>query len=399
VIPVVLREREFALLWGGQTVSVFGDAMLLLALSFAVLDLTGSVSDVGLVLAASRAPLVLTVLAGGVVADRVSRRRLMVVADVVRAAALTLTAALLIAGTAEIWQLLVLQAVAGTAAGFFYPAATGLLPLTVPLELLQDANAFRGISDAVARIVGPVAAGILVVAASPGWAVAVDAASFAVSAVTLVFLRPPKHVRPERQRFVHDLVLGWKEFTARTWVWVMVVVAGACGNFFTAALTALGPAVAKEHYGGAGAWAAASAGLGAGALAGALLVLRLRTRTPLVVACFGWALLALPSLAFAFLVPLAAAVAAAFVGGAGQTTGNTLWETTFQRRIPRESLSRVASYDWFGSLLFNPLGLALAGPIAAAIGTREWLAVAGCWFVVSGIVLATLPSLRGVRDG
>ena len=89
---------------------------------------------------------------------------------------------------------------------------------------------------------------------------------------------------------------------------------------------------------------------------------------------------------------------AAFVGGAGQTTGNTLWETTFQRRIPQESLSRVSSYDWFGSLLFNPLGLALAGPIAAAIGTSETLAIAGCWFVVSSLALAALPSVRAVRD-
>jgi MFS family permease len=397
-IPAVLKERRYALLWSGQTVSVFGDAMLLLALSFAVLDLTGSVTDVGLVLAASRAPLVLTVLAGGVVADRVSRQWLMVVADVVRAGALALTAALLIAGTAEIWQLLVLQAVTGTAAGFFYPAATGLLPLTVRFELLQDANAFRAISDAVARIAGPIAAGILVVATSPGWAVAVDAASFAVSAVTLAFLRLPRHIHPERQRFVHDLVHGWKEFTSRTWVWVTVVVAGTLGNFFTAALTALGPGVAKQHYGGAAAWAAASAGLGAGALGGALVVLRLRTRTPLVAACFGWLLLALPSLAFAFLLPLAVAVAAAFMGGAGQTTGNALWETTFQRRIPQESLSRVSSYDWFGSLLFNPLGLALAGPIATAIGTSKTLAIAGCWFIVSSLLLAALPSVRAVRD-
>jgi MFS family permease len=397
-LPAVLRERRYALLWSGQTVSVFGDAMLLLALSFAVLDLTGSVTDIGLVLAASRAPLVLTVLAGGVVADRVSRRWLMVAADVVRAAALALTAGLLIAGTAEIWQLLVLQAVVGTAAGFFYPAATGLLPLTVRFELLQDANAFRAISDAVARIAGPVAAGILVVATSPGWAVAVDAASFAVSAVTLAFLRLPKQVRPERKRFVSDVVLGWKEFTSRTWVWVTVVVAGALGNFFTAAITALGPAVAKEHYGGAGAWAAVSAGMGAGALAGALLVLCVRARAPLVVACFAWALLALPDFALAFVLPLAVVVLTAFMSGAGQTTGNALWDTTFQRRIPEEAMSRVSSYDWFGSLLFNPVGLAVAGPVANAIGTSETLAIAGCWFVGASIVLASVPSVRGVRE-
>jgi len=397
-LPVVLRQREFALLWSGQTVSVFGDAMLLLALSFAVLDLTGSVTDIGLVLAASRAPLVLTVLAGGVVADRLSRRRLMVVADVVRAGALALTAGLLLAGTAQIWQLLVLQAVTGTAAGFFYPAATGLLPLAVRPDLLQDANAFRAISDGVARIAGPVVAGILVVATSPAWAVGADAATFVVSALTLAFLRLPKHERPERRRFVHDLVHGWKEFTSRTWVWLMVVVAGALGNFFTAAITALGPAVAKEHYGGAGAWAAVSAGMGAGALAGAVLVFRVRSRTPLVVACFAWALLAVPDFALAFLVPLAVVVVAAILGGAGQTTGNALWDTTFQRKIPQESMSRVSSYDWFGSLLFNPLGLAVAGPIAAAIGTSTTLAIAGCWFVGAAIALAALPSVRGVRD-
>jgi MFS family permease len=373
--------------------------MLLLALSFAVLDLTGSVTDVGLVLAAARAPIVIVVLAGGVVADRLSRRRLMLAADIVRAVSLGVTAALLIAGTARIWQLVVLQAVTGTAAAFFYPAATGLLPLTVRPELLQQANAFRGISDAVARIVGPVAAGIVVVAVSPGAAIAVDAATFGVSAVSLVFLRLPPHVRPRRQRFLHDLADGWQEFTARAWVWVMVVVAGAFGNFFTAALTALGPAVAKDHLGGAGSWAAASAGLGAGGLVGALFVLGLRPRKPLVTACFGWAFLALPNLALAFLAPVAVLVAAAFAGGAGQAAGNTLWETTLQRRIPQASLSRVSSYDWFGTLLFNPLGLAVAGPVAVAIGTSKTLAIAGSWFVVSSLVLALLPPVRSVRDG
>jgi MFS family permease len=380
-------------------VSVFGDAMLLLALSFAVLDLTGSATDLGLVIAASRAPLLLTVLAGGVVADRLSRRWVMVAADVARGVALAVTAALLIAGTATLWQLVVLQAVVGTATGFFYPAATGLVPLTVRPQLLQDANAFRAISDGVARIAGPVASGIVVVATSPGWAVAVDAGTFAVSALSLVFLRLPAHVRPVGRRFVRDLADGWNEFVSRTWIWVMVVFAGSLGNFFSSPLVALGPAVAKEHFGGAGAWAAISAGLGAGALAGAFLVLSLRTRRPLVTACLALALYGLPLVALAFVAPVVVVVAAAFAGGIGQSSANTLWETTLQRHVPNASLSRVASYDSFGSLLFNPIGLALAGPVAAAIGTGTTLAVAGCWFFVSSLVLAALPSIRAVDDG
>jgi Major Facilitator Superfamily len=398
VIPEVLREGEFRLLYAGQTVSVFGDAMLILAMSFAVLDLTGSVTDVGLVLAASRAPLVLTVLAGGVVADRLPRRWLMVGADLARVGALGLTAALLIAGTAQLWQLLVLQAVTGTAAGFFYPAATGLLPVVVGPGLLQQANALRGISESVARIAGPVVAGVIVVTVSPGWAVAADAASFGVSAVTLALLRLPAHVRPAAQHFARDLADGWREFTARTWVWVTVVVAGSLGNLLTAVPTALGPGIAKEHLGGAGAWAVVGAATGAGGLIGALLVLGVRARRPLVAANIGWGLLALWSFALAAIAPVWVIAAAALAGGLGLAAGNTLFETTLQRQIPPESLSRVSSYDWFGSLLFNPVGLALAGPVAAAIGTGTTLTIAGCWLIGSSLFLIALPSTRAVRD-
>ena len=255
--------------------------MLTLALSFAVLDLTGSVTDLGLMLAVSRIPLVATVLAGGVVADRISRRRVMVAADLVRMAAQGLTAGLLIAGVAQLWQLLVLQALAGTAAGFFYPAATGLLPVTVPPEQLQQANAFRGLSDSIARIAAPALGGVIVVASSPGWALAVDAGSFAVSAVTLALLHLPPHVRPPRRRFLHDLHDGWREFAARTWVWAIVLVAGAFGNLFTAFSGALGPAIAKDELGGAGAWAIIGAAQGVGSLIGGLLVFSLRARRPL----------------------------------------------------------------------------------------------------------------------
>ncbi len=399
MIPQVLREREFRLLWAGQTVSVIGDGILLLALSFAVLDLTGSATDVGLVLAASRAPLVLTVLAGGVVADRVSRRRLMVVADLVRMGGLTVSATLLIAGTAELWELLVLQAIVGTAAGFFYPASTGLLPLVVQPRLLQQANAFRGISDGVAKIVGPVLAGLIVVVASPGWALAVDALTFGVSAASLALLRLPPHVRPPRRRFLHDLADGWHEFTSRTWVWATVVVAGAGGNLFTAFLAVLAPEIAKDQLGGAGVYSLIVAAQGVGGLVGAFFVLRLRVRRPVVASNLAWTLLVVPNLLLAFVAPPAVIAAGFFVGGIGLATGQALWDTALQRHIPQAALSRVASYDWFGSLVFNPLGFVIVGPLSAAIGAKATLSLAACYFVASAAILISLPSVRAVRDG
>ncbi len=398
LIPAVLREREFRLLWSGQLVSVVGDGMLLVALSFAVLDLTGSVEDVGLALAASRAPLVLTVLAGGVVADRLPRRTVMVGADLVRLGCQAASAALLLGGHARLWQLLVLQAAAGTAAGFFYPAQNGIWPLTMPPELYQQGNALRGVADSGARVVGPALGGLLVVAVGAGWALAADAVSFGVSAASLGLLRLPVHVPPVPQRFLRDLADGWREFRSRTWLWLSVVTAGSIGNFFSAFFPALGPGIAKAHLGGAGAWGTIVALQGLGGLVGGLLVLRLRARRPLSVAHLGWGLFFAPSLALAFVAPTAVIAAATFAVGLGAGVAQALWDTALQRHVPGEALSRVAAYDWFGSLVFNPAGFAAAGFLAGALGSRATLLAAAGWFVVAGSTLASLPSIRALQD-
>ena len=393
----MLREREFRLLFSGQAISLVGDGMLTIALAFAALDLTGSVADVGLLLAASRAPLLLTVLAGGVVADRASRRSLMVGADLVRMGALAVAGALLIGGDARIWQLAVLLAVFGTAGGFFYPASTGLLPLIVPPEELQQANALRGLSQSAGIVIGPALAGVIIATASPGWAIAADAVTFAVSAATLAQLRLPPRLRPPRQRFLRDLADGWHEVTSRTWLWATILVMGAGANVFTAAVTTLGPGIARRDLGGASAWAVVATALGAGAVLGGVLVLRLRPGRPLVAANLAWALVCLPDFLLAFVAPVAAIAGAALLSGLGVAIGSALWETTLQRNVPQAALSRVSSYDWFGSLAFNPLGLALMGPLAVAIGTRATLLIAGCWLGGSALCMAALPSVRAIR--
>jgi MFS family permease len=207
----VLRLREFRLLFAGQGVSVLGDRMVAVALAFAVLEVGGSVSAVGLVLACATLPLVGSVLIGGVVADRSSRRAVMVGADLVRIASQGTMAALVITGTAELWMLGALAGVTGAATGFFSPASTGLLPEVVPGEQLQPANAARATAVSTGEILGPLAAGVLVVAAGAGWAIAVDAATFAISAACLTMMqcRAAGSVRPPRSSAISGEA-GWR---------------------------------------------------------------------------------------------------------------------------------------------------------------------------------------------
>lgn len=389
----VLRTREFRLLFGGQAVSVLGDRMAVVALAFAVLEIGGSTSDVGLVLAAGAFPLVATVLAGGVVADRTSRRAVMVTADLVRVASQGAMAALLIAGVAEVWMLALVAGVTGAATGFFGPASTGLLPEVVLAEQLQPANGLRASAVSTGEILGPVAGGVLVAAAGAGWAIATDAATFAVSAACLAMLRVPARVAARRSSFLADLRQGWVAFRSRRWVWTFVAYF-AIVNLLWGAWGVLGPVVAERDLGGAAAWGAILGAMGVGALAGSLLSTRVRPHRPLLLAALADGLFVLPLafLAAADSVPLIACAAA--LSGAGMAVAISVWESTLQRHIPAESLSRVSSYDWFGSLAFYPLGLAIWGPVAALIGISVSLWLAFGLAVLMTLALISVPDIR-----
>ncbi|HEY6761484.1 MAG TPA: MFS transporter [Baekduia sp.] len=389
----VLRGRDFRLLFSGQAVSVLGDRMVAVALAFAVLEVGGSTADVGLVLAAGVFPLLGTVLVGGVVADRVSRRAVMVVADLVRVASQGTMAALLIGGVAEVWMLALLAGVTGAATGFFSPASTGLLTEVVPAERLQPANALRSSAVSMGEIVGPLAAGVLVAAAGAGWAIAADAATFAVSAACLLLLRVPARAVARSTSFVADLREGWVAFRSRRWVWA-VVAYFAIANLLWGAWSALGPVVAARDLGGAAAWGTVLAAMGVGALLGSLLATQVNPRRPLVFVALMDGLFALPLGFLAAAPPVALLACGALLAGAGMMLAISVWESTLQRHVPGESLSRVSSYDWFGSLAFSPLGLAIWGPVAAAIGISVslWLA-----FGLSVAAIAALLSVPDVR--
>jgi MFS family permease len=387
----VLRTREFRLLFGGQAVSVLGDRMAVVALAFAVLEIGGSVSDVGLVLAAGTFPLVATVLVGGVVADRVSRRAVMVVSDFVRIASQGTMAALLIAGVAEVWMLALLAGVTGAATGFFSPASTGLLPEVVLAEQLQPANALRASAVSTGEILGPVVGGVLVAAAGAGWAIGIDAVTFAVSAACLAMLRVPKRVAAQRSSFVADLREGWVAFRSRRWIWTFVGYF-AIVNLLWGAWGVLGPIVAERDLGGAAAWGTILAAMGVGALAGSLLAAHVKPRRPLLLAALTDGLFVLPLAFLAAAPPVPLIACSALLAGAGMALTISVWESTLQRHVPGESLSRVSSFDWFGSLAFYPLGLAIWGPIAAVIG------ISGSLWLAFGLAVALTMALLSVPD-
>jgi predicted MFS family arabinose efflux permease len=392
----VLRRRDFRLLFLGQGVSVFGDRMVAVALAFAVLEVGGSASAVGLVLACATLPLVGTVLVGGVVADRTSRRTVMIAADLMRVASQGATATLLITGTAEVWTLAVFAGVTGAATGFFSPASIGLLPEVVPPDELQPANALRATAVSTGEILGPLAAGGLVAAAGAGWAMAADAATFAVSAACLAGLRVAGRAEGPTASFLGDLRDGWVAFRSRRWVWTFVVYF-AIVNMLWGAWSALGPVVADRDLGGAAAWGTVLSAVGLGALAGSLLATRAKPGRPLVLVALTEALFALPLAFLAAGAPVALLACGAFLSGAGMMLGTSVWESTLQRHIPAESLSRVSSYDWFGSLAFYPLGLAIWGPVAGAIGIATALWIAFGLFIVGIATQLAVPDTRRLQ--
>jgi MFS family permease len=396
-IPLeALHEREFRLFFSGQLVSLIGDAITPFALAWAVLDLTGSASDLGYVIAAKTAPLVIFLLVGGVFADRLPRRAVMLTADVARMAVQGTTAALLLSGNAQIWELIVLQALAGTATAFFNPASTGLTPMTVSAENLQQANALRGMSMAATGLIAPAIAGILIVGVGAGYALAIDAASFGVSAIFLALLHLPAHMNLPPQSFLSDLRDGWHEFIARTWVW-LIVVGASLGNMMSSVWYVLAATWVKESHGGAYAWAAILIASALGALTGGAVALRSKPEHPLLVGCLLILPNAIPLVFLALELPWQTLVVASLLTGFGNMVFNTLWETALQQHIPPAALSRVSAYDWFGSLLCQPIGLAAAGAVAAGIGMSPTLWIAAAVMTTANVAMLAAPSVRHLR--
>jgi MFS family permease len=381
------------MLFFGRLVSFLGNAMAPIALAFAVLDLTGSASDLGIVLAARSLPTVALLLLGGVWADRLPRHVLLVAFSLVAAGTQAVAAALLITGEAKVWQLALLEAVNGMAAAFLGPASLGVVPQTVASHLIQPANALLRVAMNASMVLGASAAGLVVAGYGAGWGIALDAVSFVVAAVFFARLRLPRTAEP-RTGVLGELRDGWREFRSRTWLWTIVVQFAFVNAAFAGGFQVLGPVVAERRLGGATAWGLVVAALSVGFMAGGLLALWHRPRRPLLVATYG-VLAGVPVLvALAVAAPVPVVVTAAFVTGAGFETFGVQWDTTVQHHVPPEALSRVYAYDSLGSLVMNPIGQSLAGPAMIAFGLGG--AVAFCAAVLFAATVAVL-AVRDVR--
>jgi MFS family permease len=392
-----LARSEFRLLFLARAISFFGSAIAPVAIAFAVLDLTGSASDLGLVLAARMVPQLLFLLVGGVWADRLPRHLVMVASDLVTGGAQAVTAALVLTGRAEIWHLVALQAIGGTGYAFFFPASTGLVPQTVEPALLQQANAVLRMALNVSSIGGAAFGGVLVATVGSGWALAIDAATFFISAGFLFAMRVVPGERLEAPNFLVELREGWREFASRTWLWVVVLAFGFLNAAETGALNVLGPVVAKAELGGASAYGAIFAAVSLGLLLGATVALRFKPSRPLFVGCA--AMITLPPVLILLAVgaPLPAILAAALVVGLGIELFGVYWDTALQQHVPEHALSRVSSYDALGSFIFIPLGQVAAGPVADAIGVDETLYLAAGIVTLSILAMLATPDIRHLR--
>ena len=384
-------------MFSATAVSQIGDGVVTVAVTFAVLDLTHSATDIGIVMASRTMALLASLLVGGVVSDRVSRRRVMIMADLVRFSGQGLIGVLVVSGHAAVWEIAASQAVIGAASGFFNPASSALLP-AVAGESITEANALNGIVSSFGGIVGPAIGGALVVGVGAGSALLVDAASYGASALLLFGVRAhaarvPALAAEARKSFVGDLRGGLAEVRSRTWLWATMIVMAIC-NALAGAFYVLGPVIAKRDLGGPAAWAALNVAFAVGLLIGGTSLLKIRPRRPLFVATFAFLPLFFPTLLIAIPAPLILIAAFQVINGVGAMVGNTMWWTVLQQNIPTEALSRVTSFEWFGTLALMPIGFALAGPAGTALGYGTTLYLCGGLSLVLSLGLLAIREVR-----
>jgi predicted MFS family arabinose efflux permease len=388
----LLRKPDVRKLFIAYLISYTGTAMAPIAMAFGVLELTGSTSDSAIVIAAPTLASIVVLLLGGVLADRTSRQRVMVFAELLAMLAQLAIAFLFLTELATVPVLVLLALINGVAIALNTPASTGMVTQLVEKNELQRLNALLGIARNGAVTGGAALGGLLVAFFGAGITLMLDALSFGLSALLVISLKPSNQIAPEKASFLHDVRLGWKEFTSHTWLWVVVLQFAFVVAAFESVIGLLGPAIARNQMGGAADWGFIADSLGAGTLTGGLVAMKINAKYPMRSGTYCVFLLSAIPLALAVPLPVTAIACTAFLAGTGIQIFAVIWYTTLQTKVPNHMLSRVSAYDHLGSIALAPIGIVVAGFLFEKIGAQLTL-----FFTALTIILPTTLVLA-VRD-
>lgn len=394
----VLRNQHFRRVFASRVISNIGNGMAPIALAFGILDLPGAdATSLSMVLAAQAVSAVVFLPLGGVIADRFGRARVIATTDLILSLFIIAEGILFITGAVTIPILIGIALIAGALNALWWPAYPGLVPDVVGEQHLQPANALMSVASNGGLIAGASIGGVLVATVGSGWAIVIDGFSYLVAGLLVASVRHLSTGTASGQSVVDDLLHGWRVFWSYKWVVVIVAAFSVIVMVWRGAEEVMGPVLAREIYGGPAGWAFVTASMGAGLLVGAIIATRLRVRRPLV---FGMlTTLALPVwlVLLAMQAPLPLIAAGALALGVAIELFGIFWFTAMQTHIPREALSRVSSYDAFGSMMFGPIGLAVAGPLILVAGPTVAFCVAAAIAIVAIALSLTSSAVRGLR--
>jgi len=389
----------FRNLFAARFLTVLGNGIAPIALAFAVLDIGGSVSDLGVVVASRSIFNVLFLLLGGVLADRYSRSLVLVSSSLVAAVSQAIVAWSVLDGSATVIGLALLGALNGAAAGIALPASSALIPQTVPAQKLREANAFLQAGIYGGTVIGASLGGILISYVGPGWGLAIDALGFAAAAPLYSLIRVTRlDAGTSQSNILQDLKEGWKEFASRAWVWVIVVQFTIINAAFSGVMMVLGPVIADASFGRAH-WGMIIASQSVGLIVGSSLALRWRPRRDLFIGVMLMSFCALPIFMLSQLAATSWLMAAFFMAGVTFGLFGVAWAQSLQTHIPPEKLARVYAYDAVGSFVAIPFGELIAGPLALQYGTSNVLLVSAVAVVIATAGACLVPAIRRLESG
>lgn len=391
-----LRQPHFRWFFASRSVNLVGNFMAPVALAFAVLEVSDAPIAIGAVLAARTVPMIIFMLIGGVLADRMGRARVLLASNVVSGLSQAAVAVLVISGVAELWHLIALSALNGTVSAAGLPAQRGIIPLVVPRSMLQEANVLLSLTRAIVAVAGPGTAGLLVISIGAGWALAIDAATWLIAALLLLPVKISGTVSGSAS-IIGDLRLGWDYFRTTTWLWLCVGAATMLNALYEGGLLTLGPQRAEGSSLGASGWGLILTFQGIGVLIATIVLMKFRLERPLLIGMLGMSLFGLPIAALGFSTELAVLLPAAALSGAGIQVFSLGWQLAMQENVPGDLLSRAASYDQLGTYIAIPAGQLAMGPLAAAYGIENMLAIAGIGYVVISLATLLSPAVRGLK--